>query len=281
MSHPLLRTFFVFVFLVVEAAQADETRWQDPVDVEFTARCDGSKQRYVLMLPKAFDAAKERDLMIALHGHGSDRWQFVNNDRDECRAVRDAAAAHGMLFLSPDYRAKTSWMGPAAEADVLQILDEIRKKYPIRHVFLCGGSMGGSSSLTFAALHPNRVDGVVSLNGTANHVDYEGFQDAISRSFGGTKTEVPDEYRRRSAELHADRLTMPMAATLGGRDKSVPPDSVRRLFRKLKEQERSVCLIDRPDVAHSTNYADTMAAVRFVVQTVRKNHLYDRSHDRL
>ena len=117
MSHPLLRTFFVFVFLVVEAAQADETRWQDPVDVEFTARCDGSKQRYVLMLPKAFDAAKERDLMIALHGHGSDRWQFVNNDRDECRAVRDAAAAHGMLFLSPDYRAKTSWMGPAAEAD--------------------------------------------------------------------------------------------------------------------------------------------------------------------
>ena len=280
MNHPLLRTFFVLVLLLVEAAQADETRWQDPVDVQFTARCDGSKQRYVLMLPKAFDAAKERDLMIALHGHGSDRWQFVKNNRDECRAVRDAAADYGMLFLSPDYRAKTSWMGPAAEADVLQILDGIRKKYRIRHVFLCGGSMGGSSALTFAALHPDRVDGVVSLNGTANHVEYEGFQEAISRSFGGTKTEVPDEYRRRSAELHADRLTMPMAATLGGRDKSVPPDSVRRLFRKLKEQDRSVFLIDRPDVGHSTNYADTMAAVRFVVEAVYNSHLYDRSDER-
>ena len=93
--------------------------------------------------------------------------------------------------------------------------------------------MGASSALTLAGLHPERVDGVVALNGTANHVEYQRFQDAIAQSFGGTKAEVPEEYRRRSAELNAERLTMPMAATVGGRDKSVPPDSVRRLFGKL------------------------------------------------
>jgi hypothetical protein len=33
-----------------------------------------------------------------------------------------------MLVVSPDYRAKTSWMGPDAEADLLQILEEVKGK---------------------------------------------------------------------------------------------------------------------------------------------------------
>ncbi|MDZ7615751.1 MAG: alpha/beta fold hydrolase, partial [Patescibacteria group bacterium] len=234
----------------------------------FTARCDGSEQKYVLMLPAAFDKNEPVTLMVALHGHGSDRWQFIRQDRDECRALRDAAVRGGMIIVAPDYRAKTSWMGPKAEADLLQILDELQKEYRIGHTLLCGGSMGASAALTFAALHPDRVDGVVALNGTANHVEYEGFQDAIAASFGGSKTEVPDEYRRRSAELHADRLTMPIAATVGGRDASVPPDSVRRLMVRLKKEGRPALLIDRPEGGHATSYADTLAAIRFVTDSL-------------
>ena len=73
-----------------------------------------------------------------------------------------------MIMVCPDYRAKTSWMGPKAEADVLQIIAELKKQYKIDKVFVCGGSMGGSSALTFTAMHPDLVDGVVSVNGTAN-----------------------------------------------------------------------------------------------------------------
>jgi pimeloyl-ACP methyl ester carboxylesterase len=264
-----IRFLIVLSLLTAVAAQAADTAWQKPVDVEFTARVDGSAQRYVLMLPVGLAAGQPVDLMVALHGHGSDRWQFVTNARDECRAMRDAAARGGMIFVSPDYRARTSWMGPKAEADVVQIIDDLRRKYPIRSVLIVGGSMGGSSALTFAALHPELVNGVVSLNGTANHVEYQRFQDAIAQSFGGTKAEVPQEYQRRSAELTAGRLTMPMAATVGGRDQLVPPDSVRRLFARLQQQGRPVRLIDRPQGGHSTDYADTTAAVQFVVEKVR------------
>jgi len=249
-------------------ARAIESAWDEPVDVTFTARCDGSEQKYVLMLPALFDRNEPATLMVALHGHGSDRWQFIRDRRDECRALRYAASSGIMIFVAPDYRAKTSWMGPKAEADLLQILDELQKEYRIRHTLLCGGSMGASAALTFAALHPDRVDGVVALNGTANHVEYEGFQDAIAASFGGGKTEVPDEYRRRSAELQSDRLTMPIAATVGGRDTSVPPDSVRRLVAKLQEEGKPALLIDRPERGHSTNHADTMAAVHFVTEQI-------------
>lgn len=270
MLRILFRLAAVFCVLGSGFGLAAETPWQKPIDVGFTAKIDGSAQRYVVMLPKNLEPDKPVDLMVLLHGHGSDRWQFIAADRDECRGLRDAAASYGMMVVSPDYRAKTSWMGPKAEADMLQILDMLREKYSIRYTLVCGGSMGASSALTFAGLHPDRVDGVVALNGTASHVEYNRFQDAIAESFGGTKAQVPREYERRSAELNAEKLTMPIAATVGGRDQSVPPDSVRRLFARLKQQGRRVLLIDRPEGGHSTTYADTLAAARFVAEQVRR-----------
>lgn len=239
-------------------------------DVSFTASCDGSTQHYVLMKPPAFSAEEKCDLLIAFHGHGSDRWQYAKNPRDECRVARDVALKHGMLFVSPDYRAKTSWMGPKAEADVLQIIGELKKEYRIGRVFLCGGSMGGTSCLSFAAMHPELVTGVASMNGTANLLQYDNFQPAIQESYGGTKAEIPEEYKMRSAEYWPERLTMPIGFTLGGQDRSVPPDSVRRLAAVLKTLGRHVRVIDREETGHSTNYADGEAVLEFVIGKARE-----------
>ncbi len=236
-------------------------------DVSFTARCDGSTQHYVLMLPPDLEPNTPGDALIALHGHGSDRWQFVQNARDECRAARDVAMAHRMIFVSPDYRAKTSWMGPKAEADLVQIIEEIRRDRGVRKVFLCGGSMGGSSALTFAALHPDMISGVASMNGTANHLEYENFQDAIAESFGGPKQRIPEEYKKRSAEYWPERLTMPVAITASGKDDAVPPQSVLRLAGILKKLGRKVHLIYREQEGHQTRYADAREIVEFAVAT--------------
>lgn len=252
----LLRS--LLIALTVCAALAQE-------DVSFTAKLDGSEQRYVLILPEKFDSQQPHTLLVALHGHGSDRWQFAKADRDECRATRDFAAKHRMIFVSPDYRAKTSWMNPAAEADVLQILDELGSRYRIEKTIVCGGSMGGTAALTFAALHPNRVQGVVALNGTANLVEFAGFPDALAASYGGTKAEKPDEYRKRSAEFAPDRFAMPVALTTGGKDRVVPPDSTLRFAEKLKQQGTPTLLLHRENGGHATNYADTLAALEFVL----------------
>ncbi|MBN2291658.1 MAG: alpha/beta fold hydrolase [Pirellulales bacterium] len=240
-----------------------------PIDTAFKAECDGTEQRYILKLPEQFDENKPHDLLVYLHGHGSDRWQIISTKWKELDAIRGAAAKHDMILVAPDYRAKTSWMGPKAEADMLQILDDVQKKYRIRHTIISGGSMGATSALTFTALHPERVDGVVALNGHANHVEYKNFQNAIQKSFGGTKQEVPEEYEKRSAEFFPESFSMPVAATLGSKDESVPPHSVRRLMNKLKKKGRTVLLIDRPEMGHSTTYADTKAAYDFVIEKVR------------
>jgi pimeloyl-ACP methyl ester carboxylesterase len=235
-------------------------------DVAFSAACDGTEQRYVLMLPAGYKPGQPHDLLMALHGHGSDRWQFARDKRDECRAARDVAAAHNMIYVSPDYRAKTSWMGPKAEADVVQIIGDLKRRHHIRHVFICGGSMGGTSALTLAALHSDLVDGVAAMNGTANHVEYANFQDAIAASFGGSKTDVPDEYRKRSAELNSPRLTMPVGLTVGGKDSVVPPQSVLRLAGVAKAVGRPILLLHRESRGHSTDYDDAKAILEFVIR---------------
>jgi pimeloyl-ACP methyl ester carboxylesterase len=251
--------------MLLAFAQAPAGRAVEPQDVAFQAKVDGSEQRYVLVLPDDFEPEQAHSVLIALHGHGSDRWQFVKDGRDECRAARDAAAKHKLIYVSPDYRAKTPWMGPHAEADLVQIIAALKAKYRVRHVIVSGGSMGGTSALIFAALHPELVDGVVALNGTANMVEYEQFQDAISASYGGTKEEKPDEYKKRSPELHRERLTMPIALTTGGQDRLVPPDSVLRLAKALSDDNRPVKLIHRPDGGHATNYDDATAAFAYVL----------------
>jgi pimeloyl-ACP methyl ester carboxylesterase len=233
-------------------------------DVSFKAAVDGSEQRYVQLLYGDYNAEQPRNVLIALHGHGSDRWQFVKDARDECRVARDFARKHGMIFISPDYRARTSWMGPAAEADVVQIIADVRSKHRVDRVFLCGGSMGGTGALTFAAMHPDLIAGVASMNGTANLLEYENFQDAIRESFGGTKAEIPAEYKKRSAEYWPERLTMPVGCTVSGNDQPVPPDSVLRLVKVLQSLNRKVLVVFRKDAGHATSYEDGMTILEFM-----------------
>ena len=227
-----------------------------PQDIAFRAQLDQTEQRYVERLPPGFESEKPHDVLIALHGHGSDRWQFINDMRGECRGLRDVAARHSLIFVSPDYRARTSWMGPAAEADVLQIIAELKKRHRVNRVFITGGSMGGTSALIFATLHPELIAGVCALNPTANLVEYASFKDAIDTSYGSS-----GEREKRSPELHADRLAMPVALTTGGQDTVVPPGSTLRLAKKLPR----VLSLYHDEGGHSTSYDDTVKAMEWVL----------------
>jgi dipeptidyl aminopeptidase/acylaminoacyl peptidase len=243
----------------------------EPRDIEFKADADGTSQKYVEVRPRDLDPKSPVDLLVVLHGHGSDRWQYLKADRGECKAARDFAAKHGMLLVSPDYRASTSWMGPKAEADVVQIIGKLRKEYTVGRVFLAGGSMGGTSALIFAALHPDLIAGVSSQNGTANVLEYKGFQDAVRESYGGGQEKRRPEYAKRSPELAPEKFTMPVACTVGGKDTVVPPDSVRRLVRALQKLgKKDALLIDRDAVGHETGYDDTLTALEFVLKKAAK-----------
>jgi len=266
------RTLWIVLTMVMnlsaELPTDDSREWGRPKDIKFRSKVDGSAQRYVEMLPLPFDAESEHHLLIVLHGHGSDRWQYVKQARGECAGARDVALKYGLIFVSPDYRAPGSWMGPAAEADLLQIIRDVRRRHNVGKLILAGGSMGGAGALIFTALHPGLVLGVVSQNGTANMLEFENFQDSIRKSYGGDKAEKAEEYRKRSPELTPQKFTMPVAFTTGGKDESVPPPSVLRLSKALRKSNRNVLHTHHEQGGHATNYKDTVKAYEFVISRV-------------
>ena len=257
----------------------------------FASQLDGTEQRFVVIWPAGLDrsSSQPHDVLIALHGHGSDRRQFVDNVRGECLGARDVAARHGMVYVSPDYRAPTSWMGPEAEADMVQLIQLLREGLVpcVRHIVLCGASMGATGAVVFATLHPSLLDGVVSLNGMADMESYANFAEAIESSYGALDAgAVLEERRRRSAVLHPERLFgLPLASTTGGLDESVPPASVLELLDALTEQQGKhhpavqppVLSIHRPNVGHETDYADTVAALEFTLASLREQRTVIRS----
>jgi pimeloyl-ACP methyl ester carboxylesterase len=237
----------------------------EPRDITFTARTDATVQRYVLVLPEGYWAEQTHHLMVGLHSYGGDRWQFLETKYPTARAAVDTVAKRKMIYVLPEYRGPQSWMGAKAEADVVQIIEEFKARYRVGKVFLCGTSMGGSAALTFTALHPELVDGVIAMNATANYLELDTVNDSVAKSFGGAKARIPLEYKKRSAEYWPERFTMPVAVTGGGKDTLIPPASVTRLADVLRKLGRKVLLIVPPDQGHQTDYPDAMAAFDFVI----------------
>lgn len=82
------------------AAEEKSQAFGSPEDVSFLSTLDGTPQRFVILLPENFDENIPHDVMIALHGHGSDRWQFITEKRPECQAARDIAATKHDFYFS-------------------------------------------------------------------------------------------------------------------------------------------------------------------------------------
>jgi dipeptidyl aminopeptidase/acylaminoacyl peptidase len=240
-----------------------------PTEMLFKAKFDNTDQKYILRLPPRANPTTQYDLLIALHGHGADRRQYATDPRNECRGTRDVAAKHGLIFVSPDYRG-ASWMGPAAEADLVQLIAELKQKYRIRRVFVTGASMGGTAALIFTALHPQLVDGVASFNAIASMMEYQnpyaGIYPAIQKSYGGTAQQVPAEYRKRSPLFTPQKFTMPVAIVVSGKDTIVPPATTIQLAEAIQKINRHVLFLHRPETGHVTSYEDTVAALEFIIQ---------------
>ncbi|MDB6074014.1 MAG: hypothetical protein JWO89_1654, partial [Verrucomicrobiaceae bacterium] len=57
-----MKSFFLLLLIAVLQASGSE-----PVDIAFKAGLDGSEQRYVELLPPAFDEGKVHDVVLAFH----------------------------------------------------------------------------------------------------------------------------------------------------------------------------------------------------------------------
>lgn len=208
-------------------------------EYRFPSSYDGSTQSFLEVdFRKGAEIAKPL-VVIYLHGAAS------HQDQGMTAKIYDGAfdkwakvlAENLAVYICPEYRGG-SWMGPAAESDVRQIISDVREKYPASRLILAGGSMGGTSSLIFASRFGDLLDGVIALcPATDPALMYGAFAGQFDISYGGAPDKVPEVFAERRSRDRADALArLPIAIVHGDADVVIPVEHSRVLVERLREK---------------------------------------------
>lgn len=230
-----------------------------PVRETFNCSADGSCWPYLLQLPTGDPKA----VLIYLHGHYGDITQGMTEGTygDAFGKLRRECLQRGWAYVCAWYGGNT-WMGPLGESGLADLIAHLRQRWPRQPLYLCGGSMGGSSALVFAVRRPELLDGVAALCPAGDMEAYYAFADthpdgvmrniadAIRIHYRADGHDLAQELRNRSAAAHAERLTMPVFISEGARDGVIPVEGARRLVARLKELGRRVEYEEIPDGDH-------------------------------
>jgi len=205
-------------------------------------RCPDGFEDWALLKP----GKREGLWVVVIHGHGSAADQLYT--REDIRRLwlsRFLESEVGVLTLNVR---GNSWMGPAAAEDTRSVLAYMRAEWGLTQAVFCSGSMGGTSNLIYAALHPEDVQALV-LRGAA--VDIGSYHDwcltrplpihaaiaaAIRANYGGTAAERPALFARHSALGNRWRLDMPIHFSHGELDVLMSVQAARGFARAMTDK---------------------------------------------
>lgn len=214
------------------------------VRITYTSAFDGSED-WALFLPG--DPA--RNTVVYLHGSFSGADQiFTRKDVRAFWLTRIREGRHPLLSVN---LRGTSYMSPAATADLTDLLAYCRKELGCRRFVLLGGSGGASSAMAYAVLHPAKIDGVVAMGmcdilqrldfaRKSDHPVLQRLAKAVFAAYGGSPEEKPELYQARSVLAHIDRLTMPVVLTMGEKDRLIPVAETRKIAAAMKGKSNFV-----------------------------------------
>lgn len=234
-----------------------------PERLTFNCTADGSRWPYLVQAAQGEPEA----ILINLHGHYSDEWQGMTEEiyADAFGELRRECLRLNFAYVCPWYGGN-SWMGPVAEAGMVDLVAALRERWPKPSLYLMGGSMGGSSALIFALRQPQLLSGVLArcpagdiqsyhewcLDRAAQNPTLRNISDAISLHYRAAGGELADELRLRSALQNAERLTMPVYLCHGSADALIPVEWTRRLAEKLQVLGRKVEYEELPGGGHDS-----------------------------
>lgn len=250
----------LFATLLLGLADPCEAReLPAPVAERFNCTLEGSSWPYLVQLTPE----EPRAVLVYLHGHYANEQQGMTEGiyGDAFGRLREECLRRGWAYVCTWYGGNT-WMGPVAEAGVADLIGLLRARWPGRPVYLCGGSMGGSSTLVFAVRRPELLDGAIALCPAA---DMKAYYRWLEPATGGVEQnlaaairihyrvdghDLETELAARSAVLNAERLTMPVYMVHGTADTLIPVDYARALATRLQALGRPLQYIEIPGGGH-------------------------------
>ncbi|MEO6848801.1 MAG: alpha/beta fold hydrolase [Chthoniobacterales bacterium] len=227
---------------------------EDILECKFVSPADGETVSFLLKDFRAAETENAPALILYLHGALADQEQGMTAEIFENAFGKWVSEFTRLqaIYVCPQYRSG-SWMGPAAETDLLEILRLLRVRYHPEKILLIGGSMGGTSVLIFASLHPQSMDGVIALCPATDMAEmYFLFPEQFDVSYGGSPIEVPAEYQKRSVCFRSSQLeNIPVVIIHGAADELIPVSHSRRLASQLQGVNNRLRYVEIPAGDHN------------------------------
>lgn len=222
---------------------------QSFLEADFRSGSDVSSQLVVIYLHGAA-SHQDQGMTAGIYDGAFEKWATVLKQRQA-------------IYICPEYRG-SSWMGPAAEADLNQIIAATRERFPVGKLILAGGSKGGTSTLIFASRFPSAIDGVIALcPATDPALMFDSFPEQFLASYGGNYQQVPTEYDQRRTRDTAHILSaLPIALVHGTGDTVIPVSHSHALIRNLEKAGGNFHYLEIPEGDHDsplqTSFADLL-----------------------
>jgi pimeloyl-ACP methyl ester carboxylesterase len=173
----------------------------------------------------------------------------------------------GLGVLTPNLR-DNAWMGPAAATDLKELLAGLRRDFGAERFILASGSMGGTSNLIYAVLHPKDVAGLVALCPATDLTSYYGWCRAHNTGVIREIADASSLYARHSTLHNAHRLKMPVYVSHGTADALIPVAQSRLLAGALAELP-DFTYVEIPDGDHDRPLIKCGDAMEWVMRRLK------------
>ncbi|MFT5125294.1 MAG: putative esterase [Verrucomicrobiales bacterium] len=215
---------------------------------------DGSIQPYGLEIPEGLDLSQPVPLYVWLHGRG--------DKTTDLYFIRDRESKAGKLKVDDGivvhpFGRHCMGFKSAGEIDVLDVIDEVRKQYPVdaNRIVLAGFSMGGAGAWHVGTHYTDRFAAVHAGAGFAETARYtqlkpEDFPPAYEQTLWRIY-DVPNYVR--------NLFNVPVVAYSGEVDKQI--QAARVMEEAFKAEGRSLTHIIGPGMGHKY-HPDSLAEVQ-------------------
>lgn len=139
---------------------------QGPQVLSVHSTMDDTEQPYALYLPKDYNEKNAYPLVVMLHGAGSNHRLALKRvfGKSNLEGENDVEASRyfpkwkdvNYIVVSPYARGTAGYQG-VAENDIMQILDDVKKRFSVDEdrIYLTGLSMGGGGTLWMGLTRPD------------------------------------------------------------------------------------------------------------------------------
>lgn len=182
----------------------------------------------------------------------------------------------GVAVLSMDRDSMAALNGMDGYRGVTQLILDCYAKQPhLKHIILCGTSLGAYEALVYPFYAPakvlDRISGIISVEPTDDLAELywktksNRVRQLLFAAFHGDPKEQPDYYRTHSVKTiysHLpDRPTIKACIVSAKRDVVVPPAQQKRLCTTLRQKKMQVTLVEidrQHSLADPVTYEDAL-----------------------